>query len=526
MNQAVADISVQLELRRAVQSEHSANESIVVGKDILELLSSAMYVDPLTLYREYVQNSADAIDDALDQGICRPGFLGLISIELDTTSRDIRIRDNGVGLPQFEAERLLTAFGASRKRGGMRRGFRGVGRLAGLGYGQFLTFHTKALGENVSTEVRWDCRKLKAILRDAAYVGNLGQVIRDVVTVRVLHSPHPDNHFFEVHIEKPIRVKNDVLLNEASVRSYIGQVAPLGFHDEFDFAREIDERLAPYRSKPRFSIRVNSSDAPLTRPFRQTFEVARGKLDRVVGYQWLEIKDSDNNPRAVGWVAEHGYLGAIQAAPELRGLRARVCDIQVGGEEVFAQIFPESRFNSWAIGELHILDRNVVPNGRRDNFEQNSAYHSLVSQLLPLGRAIAKRCRDSSARRNRLKKFEINEERVSLELAVLKQNALRTRVTKTVRGDIVRRLGEMESVVGGSLIVEQDREELSTRLAKLRTKLKNWENRTSETDPLSAVPPRKRAVYQEMIALIYECMPNRTAAKGLVDRLTARLAQS
>ena len=32
---------------------------IVVGKDILELVSSSMYIDPLTIYREYIQNAAD-----------------------------------------------------------------------------------------------------------------------------------------------------------------------------------------------------------------------------------------------------------------------------------------------------------------------------------------------------------------------------------------------------------------------------------------------------------------------------------
>ena len=35
---------------------------IVVGKDILDLLSSSMYIDPMAIYREYVQNAADAID--------------------------------------------------------------------------------------------------------------------------------------------------------------------------------------------------------------------------------------------------------------------------------------------------------------------------------------------------------------------------------------------------------------------------------------------------------------------------------
>ena len=37
--------------------------NVLVGKDILELLSSSMYVDPMTVYREYVQNAADALDD-------------------------------------------------------------------------------------------------------------------------------------------------------------------------------------------------------------------------------------------------------------------------------------------------------------------------------------------------------------------------------------------------------------------------------------------------------------------------------
>lgn len=39
-------------------------DRIVIGKDVLELVSSAMYVDPLTIYREYVQNAADSIDEA------------------------------------------------------------------------------------------------------------------------------------------------------------------------------------------------------------------------------------------------------------------------------------------------------------------------------------------------------------------------------------------------------------------------------------------------------------------------------
>ena len=38
------------------------DENIFIGKDILELLSSSMYVNPLSIYREYVQNAVDSIE--------------------------------------------------------------------------------------------------------------------------------------------------------------------------------------------------------------------------------------------------------------------------------------------------------------------------------------------------------------------------------------------------------------------------------------------------------------------------------
>ncbi len=47
--------------------EHHQAKSAIVGKDILELISVSMYVDPLTLYREYIQNATDAIDLAVEE---------------------------------------------------------------------------------------------------------------------------------------------------------------------------------------------------------------------------------------------------------------------------------------------------------------------------------------------------------------------------------------------------------------------------------------------------------------------------
>lgn len=39
------------------------------GKFLLEILTKGMYSNPMHVYREYIQNSSDAIDKAIADGI-------------------------------------------------------------------------------------------------------------------------------------------------------------------------------------------------------------------------------------------------------------------------------------------------------------------------------------------------------------------------------------------------------------------------------------------------------------------------
>src|SRR5258708_1158382 len=131
-------------------------DEVVIGKDILELLSSSMYVDPMTIYREYVQNAVDSIEACRrDNGSAKTGCVDFF---VDWVFSRIRIRDDGHGIRKSEFVRRLTAFGASEKRGSSSRGFRGVGRLAGLGYCRELVFRSRAEGETQVSEMTWDCR--------------------------------------------------------------------------------------------------------------------------------------------------------------------------------------------------------------------------------------------------------------------------------------------------------------------------------------------------------------------------------
>jgi molecular chaperone HtpG len=374
-------------------------EPAVVGKDVLELLSSAMYVDPLCIYREYIQNATDAIDDARLAGLydqCAPR----IDVMLDLQQRSIKIRDNGIGIPPNVFARRLTALGASKKRGSRARGFRGVGRLAGLAYCQKLIFRAKAAASPRVWEIHWDCVKLKNLLRDHTYKGDLHGIMSDIIEFDNISSEGYPEHFFEVELRGVNRIKNDLLLNEASVDAYLSQVAPVPFADEFGFGGKITKFLAEHDAGETYDVYLNSRSTRIVRPFRDVFAAKQQLIDRFAEIAYFKVPGIEGELDAIGWVLHHGYHGALPERSGIRGLRLRAGNIQIGDERIFDSAFPEPRFNAWSVGEVHLISKRIVPNGRRDDIEYSSHQQNLVKHVMPVAKQITKLSRSKSAARH------------------------------------------------------------------------------------------------------------------------------
>ena len=94
----------------------SGDESVYIGKDILELLTTGMYVNPLVIYREYVQNSVDAIDEALKNGLIDSIDDAKIQILINHAERKILITDNGNGMSNEDFIKTMLSVGDSKKR--------------------------------------------------------------------------------------------------------------------------------------------------------------------------------------------------------------------------------------------------------------------------------------------------------------------------------------------------------------------------------------------------------------------------
>jgi hypothetical protein len=496
-------------------------DEVIVGKDVLELLSTSMYVDPMTIYREYVQNAADAIEERRKAG----GRLsGKVSIDLDSAARSIKLRDNGVGLEWERFTERLCTLGASSKRGTAARGFRGVGRLAGLGYCQELIFRSRTEGEDRVSELRWDGRRLKSALRASHTDGELADLVREVVSVRRVTAGSYPTHFFEVELSGVIRHRNDRLLNPEAVAEYLAQVAPVPFSPQFRFGSEISAALKSQVELGEIDIRVNQSEEPLYRPHRNRIEIGEGEYDKYTDIEFREIPEVDGGLAGMTWVLHHGYTGAIPNAALVKGLRLRIGNMQIGDHALLEELFPEQRFNGWAVGEVHILDRRIIPNGRRDHFEQSVHFDNLLNHVGPVARDIGRRCRHSSINRKWLREFQLQKSAAIERAEIASQGGMRKAARDTHTQASAKALAAMRKIAGQRLLAEDTRLELSKQVTATEERVSKLLGKEPKgADVLSMYKPQLRAVYEQVLGLIYECASNRSAAKALVEKILGKL---
>jgi hypothetical protein len=297
---------------------------------------------------------------------------------------------------------------------------------------------------------------------------DLVEIVRRSVNIREANSQEYPSHFFEVELRKPRRIANDKLLNEKEIEYYLSQTCPCPFAPSFSYGTCIDNLLAPYgRAGSSYPIFLNGSEAPVFRPYRNTVMLSETRSSALGELRTIEIEGLEGGVAAVGWFIHHDYQGAIPASEGVRGLRARVGNIQVGNDRLFSEIFTEDRFCSWTIGEVHVLDPRVVPNGRRDDFEASGHLDNVIAHLRPFAAEVARECRTSSQRRNRIKSFDLGALKVAEKLDVIQQGAVSSKYSKVVKREIGSLLSEIRKAAEFDLLRDEDKDKLKRRYAEI-----------------------------------------------------------
>lgn len=370
--------------------------NIVIGKYTLESLTNGMYASPLDMYREYIQNAVDSFDVAIQENI---EFTDKLRINICICDREntVSIQDNGCGIRADQAEATLLDIGNSQKSRITSRGFRGIGRLAGLSYCDKLIFSTSYKGEEIATIVEFDAATLKRLLMaDLADNKSVVDVIEQIASVRTMKES-ANKHYFRVTLEG---VGNETgLIDEVSVENYLVQHAPLYYSKDFKWGRTILEKLRLEGFViPQYHINLNGQE--LFKPYQDTFISDRVKRNfDLIRDVKVKVFNRGDGFSAILWYAQTNFYGTI-IDNSIKGVRIRQGNILIGDKGSCSSFFKEERFNGWMIGELHIVDPELIVNSRRDGFERNSAYFELLEELKEWALGVSKEIRHLSYERS------------------------------------------------------------------------------------------------------------------------------
>ena len=349
-----------------------SNTNPQIGKDVIESLTLGMYEDCRFIYREYVQNAADAVDKAVKLTILDKGSEE-IHIKIDVENRHISIFDNATGIPHENVVSILRNIAHSTKKRGEDKGFRGIGRLGGLGYCSKLKFETSCFGEDKKSIMTWDAELLKYIINDRDNNEEAVEVLSRVTNTS-FETEDVNAHYFRVIMED---VTSDDLLDVESVTDYLSMVAPVDISSQFIYRSKINNfKKENGLSVDTYNIYINGDQIykPYTSVIYEDNHGGKKKVDDILDVDFLLSRDDNGNIIYWGWYTISCLKGQMKPKNIARGIRLRKENIQIGDEEICKKFFSKTedqRFSFYYFGEIHALSKGLIPNSRRDYFGES-----------------------------------------------------------------------------------------------------------------------------------------------------------
>lgn len=336
-----------------------------IGAELLPIITSGLYRDPLDTLREYIQNSIDA---------------KARNVEVKISSDLLSVRDDGHGMSREIAEKAIR-LGISEKRSLTDVGFRGIGIYSAFNICDTLEIYTRSECGTAS-KVVFDFKEIRNQLEENDDLRNSGDnsilSLEDLLTDSVWVDNCTDCPIAATgtlvmmvglrgHIYKRLNSRSDV-------KNYLKSVVPLPFHPDFCYKDELTGKFTKedYRVI-NLDIEFDGQKETLYRPYHNgSFTHDRGFKPKYftlrnlfghgkLGFAWVCLNDARK------------YL----EDKDLRGLQIKKFGFSVGSRDNFAPFFSRSVFNNRITGEIIIQHKDLIPNAARSEFEAGDIRDSL-----------------------------------------------------------------------------------------------------------------------------------------------------
>lgn len=349
-----------------------------IGKAQMLQYTGDLYENPMVVYREYLQNACDAVEDALEAGLIQDRRKATIAVTIDHYNRTISIRDKGIGIPADKIGRTLVDVASSQKLN--RAGHYGIGRLNGANYCDVIRYETSFRGETIKSTLDWNVKEARKICEDKAQDPTVEEVINRVTFEHPKEEADIEDHYCTVSL---INVNNDDLLDEEKVREYISQIVPVDYSFDFkDNVRNPSLKL-PCNSgyKEKFDAlriyKISVNDEAVEKKYAS---VSVGNEFTFRTISCFTVKEPQTNEElAWGWFAMNDEVTQMNYLPEAQ-IRGRLYNFQIGTQDMFGLLHKDVRSRSYFIGEIHITHPSILPTTSRDGI-----INSPQKELLYLG---------------------------------------------------------------------------------------------------------------------------------------------
>lgn len=352
------------------------------GSQIMEIISKALYSNPIHLIREYVQNSIDS----------EPKDPIRISIQ----GRDIYISDNGRGMDADEIEEAKK-IGITSKKFGKDIGFRGIGIWSALAIADKLVLTTSVKGEKEKRVLTLD---FKNILKSIDPQKNIKEVLDDNVKIEVF-AEDVAKHGTTVELRE---IKSEFIkkLNRNELKEYIRKNLPVPFPEEFKFKSEIDKKLEECVSN------FKEYDIDLEGEYLYKYYT-----NKVVSPGFGTIRDKRGNEIAFYWACLNEEDKAVKEE-NCDGLIYKIGGFTIGDSSTPIELFKVSKHLApWFFGEIHIFHPNIVPDASREYFEATQMRDIFIDRAENMVKDLLKDARKRSAKNKADKRINSASDRAT-----------------------------------------------------------------------------------------------------------------
>lgn len=376
------------------QAEQS--EELVYAAAVL-ILSEDLYPRKLEIIREYIQNASDALDDyRVIAEVIEDRWEPVIKISIQ--GRSLLIFDTGTGMDAEDIAKLKR-IAYSEKKQGEEAGYKGIGRLAGIAVADKLKISSTSYGdprlhhfEFRAGDMREDVsKKKKAGVQEPASV-----VINRHTSISTT-DVDSESHYTLVEL-RDVRSSCLDILEVEPLKEYIADIAPVEFAPDSEFqygsliSKKLRENVPDYSPKTIYIATLNGERIRVYKPYTDNTTLASP--------DFVEIRNPDNPQELLAycWYASKGreMLGKIRPAgkifavdgdsPEEKHRRAGLV-YKLFGFSVGDRTLPQRTLwtttltrAQWFTGEIHIVDKDILPTTDRSNFIENDRRAKLYNQ--------------------------------------------------------------------------------------------------------------------------------------------------